>query len=96
MGSGAMAISLPFSCLLGLLASMTSTTLVRRKFAWLYAFIQFMLVVLFAHLFYFLLHMQAVLSVLLATLGGFGGAMSGTYILLEFSEFRGRWQDRGS
>ncbi|KAI8031503.1 hypothetical protein LOK49_LG01G01176 [Camellia lanceoleosa] len=55
MGSGAIAISLPFSCMLGLLASMTSTTMVRRKFAWLYATIQFALVVLFGHLFYSLL-----------------------------------------
>ncbi|KAI8560238.1 hypothetical protein RHMOL_Rhmol04G0239900 [Rhododendron molle] len=84
LGSGAIAISLPFSCIMGLLASMTSTTmgitmfevheviypfsrisfksfypcfstlwcLVKRKFAWLYATIQFGLVVLFAHLFY--------------------------------------------
>ncbi|GMQ02238.1 hypothetical protein CsSME_00048560 [Camellia sinensis var. sinensis] len=52
MGSGAIAISLPFSCMLGLLASMTSTTMVRRKFAWPYATIQFALVVLFGHLFY--------------------------------------------
>ncbi|PSR92847.1 E3 ubiquitin ligase SUD1 [Actinidia chinensis var. chinensis] len=91
MGSGAIAISLPFSCLLGLLASMTSTTLVRRKFAWLYASIQFGLVVLFAHLFYTMLHMQAVLSVLLATLAGFGGAMGGTSLILEFCKLRGRW-----
>ncbi|KAL7265102.1 hypothetical protein ACSBR1_002955 [Camellia fascicularis] len=92
MGSGAIAISLPFSCMLGLLASMTSTTMVRRKFAWLYATIQFALVVLFGHLFYSLLHVQPALSVLLATLAGFGGAMSGTAILLETSKLRRRWQ----
>ncbi|XP_040971180.1 uncharacterized protein [Gossypium hirsutum] len=46
MKSGAIAISLPFSCILGLLASMTSTTMVRRKYVWLYATIQFALVVL--------------------------------------------------
>lgn len=79
MGSSAIAISLPFSCILGLLASMTSTTMgmlfhscnssrvlpsfdslsslsffgvVRRRYAWVYATIQFALVVLFAHVFY--------------------------------------------
>ncbi|CAI9098033.1 OLC1v1034584C3 [Oldenlandia corymbosa var. corymbosa] len=52
MGSGAIAISLPFSCILGLLASMTSTTMVRRRFAWIYATVQFILVVVFAHIFY--------------------------------------------
>ena len=35
--------------------------------------------------------MQAVLSVLLATLAGFGGAMSGTSLILEFCKLRGRW-----
>ncbi|CAL5357905.1 unnamed protein product [Camellia sinensis] len=77
MGSGAIAISLPFSCMLGLLASMTSTTMVRRKFAWPYATIQFAL---------------AALSVLLATLARFGGTMSGTAILLETLKLRRRWQ----
>ncbi|KAL3531928.1 hypothetical protein ACH5RR_005449 [Cinchona calisaya] len=90
LGSGAIAISLPFSCILGLLASMTSTTMVRRKYAWIYATIQFSLVVLFAHVFYSLLHVQAVLSVLLATFAGFGGAMSGASIIFEFSKWRRR------
>lgn len=88
MGSGAIAISLPFSCILGLLASMTSTTMVRRKYAWLYATIQFMMVVLFANLFYSLLKVQAVLAVLLATLAGFGGAMCGASVLLEVLRWR--------
>ncbi|KAK4833183.1 hypothetical protein QYF36_000146 [Acer negundo] len=83
MKSGAIAISLPFSCILGLLASMTASNMVRRKFIWVYAFIQFALVVLSGHLFYTLLHMQAVLSVLLSTFVGFGGSMFGTSILRE-------------
>ncbi|XP_047959796.1 uncharacterized protein LOC125205042 isoform X1 [Salvia hispanica] len=88
MGSSAIAISLPFSCILGLLASMTSTTMVRRRYAWIYATIQFTMVVLFAHIFYSLLHVQAVLSVLLATFVGFGGAMCGTSILIEILKWR--------
>ncbi|EYU34440.1 hypothetical protein ABFS82_10G098000 [Erythranthe guttata] len=88
MGSSAIAISLPFSCILGLLASMTSTTMVRRKYAWIYATIQFALVVIFAHIFYSLLHVQAVLSVLLATFAGFGGAMCGTSIIYEILKWR--------
>ncbi|KAI3473261.1 hypothetical protein Pfo_029840 [Paulownia fortunei] len=91
MGSSAIAISLPFSCILGLLASMTSTTMVRRRYAWVYATIQFALVVLFAHVFYSLLHVQAVLSVLLATFAGFGGAMCGTSILFEILKWRRTW-----
>ncbi|KAL8154296.1 hypothetical protein V2J09_012056 [Rumex salicifolius] len=87
MASGAIAISLPFSCILGLLASMTSTTMVRRGLVWFYAFIQFILVVLFAHLFYTMLHMQAVLSVLIATFVGFGVTMCGCSLIIEIS----RW-----
>ncbi|XP_057984141.1 uncharacterized protein LOC131168600 isoform X2 [Malania oleifera] len=88
MGSGAIAISLPFSCILGLLASMTSTTMVRRRYVWGYATIQFLLVVLFAHIFYSLLHMQAVLSVLLAAFVGFGLIMCVNHFLAEFLRWR--------
>lgn len=37
------------------------------------------------------LHVQAVLSVLLATLAGFGGAMCGTSIIFELLKLRVRW-----
>ncbi|XP_071734753.1 uncharacterized protein [Rutidosis leptorrhynchoides] len=94
MGSGAIAISLPFSCILGLLASMTSTTMVRRRYAWIYATIQFVLVVVFAHVFYSKLNVAGVLSVLLATFAGFGGAMCGTSIIYEILKWRGRWHNR--
>ncbi|EPS63112.1 hypothetical protein M569_11674, partial [Genlisea aurea] len=88
MGSTAISISLPFSCILGLLASMTSTTMVRRRYAWVYAAVQFALVVIFARVFYSLLHVQAVLSVLLATFTGFGAPMFGSSLLLEFHKWR--------
>ncbi|CAK8571575.1 unnamed protein product [Lathyrus sativus] len=52
MGSSAIAMSLPFSCILGLLASMTATTMVRRNRVWIYGTIQFCLVVLAGHLLY--------------------------------------------
>ncbi|OIT01322.1 PREDICTED: uncharacterized protein LOC109229612 isoform X1 [Nicotiana attenuata] len=94
MGSGAIAISLPFSCILGLFASMTSTTMVIRRYAWIYAVIQFGLVVLFAHVFYSVLRVQAVLSILLATFVGFGGTMCGTSILLELLKLRRRWNSQ--
>ncbi|KAJ4704877.1 RING/U-box superfamily protein [Melia azedarach] len=101
MKSGAIAISLPFSCILGLLASMTATTMVGKKYVWLYALIQFGLVVLSAHIFYSLFHMQAVLSVLLSTFAGFGITMSGTSALAEVLKQRRAWlaqrnQQRGS
>ncbi|GLT76069.1 hypothetical protein SLA2020_477500 [Shorea laevis] len=84
MKAGAIAIALPFSCMLGLLASMTSTTMVMKKYVWLYATIQFGLAVLSAHLFYsYLLHKQAVSSILLSTFVGFGMTMFGTSVLYE-------------
>lgn len=92
MGTGAIAISLPFSCVLGLLASMTSSTMVKRRFVWVYASVQFALVVLFAHIFYSLIRVQAVLSILLSTFAGFGVAMSGSSILIEFLRWRRRQQ----
>ncbi|KAL8516041.1 hypothetical protein ACS0TY_014643 [Phlomoides rotata] len=90
MGSSAIAISLPFSCVLGLLASMTSSTMVKRRFVWVYASVQFALVVLFAHIFYHLVHIQAVLSILVATFTGFGVAMSVSSILVEVMRWRRR------
>ncbi|XP_060169573.1 uncharacterized protein LOC132600426 isoform X1 [Lycium barbarum] len=90
MGTGAVAISLPFSCVLGLLASMTSSTMVKRRFVWVYASVQFALVVLFAHVFYSLVRVQAVLSILLSTFAGFGVAMSGSSLIVEFF----RWKRR--
>ncbi|XP_019160326.1 PREDICTED: uncharacterized protein LOC109156897 isoform X1 [Ipomoea nil] len=90
MGTGAIAISLPFSCVLGLLGSMTSSTMVKRRFVWVYASVQFAFVVLFAHIFYSLVHVQAVLSILLSTFAGFGVAMSGSSILVEYFRWRRR------
>ncbi|XP_030526602.1 uncharacterized protein LOC115738197 [Rhodamnia argentea] len=90
MGTGAIAISLPFSCVLGLLASMTSSTMVRSRYVWIYASVQFALVVLFAHVFYSLIRLQAVLAVLFATFAGFGIAMSVSSIVVEFLRWRRR------
>ncbi|CAI0423830.1 unnamed protein product [Linum tenue] len=102
LGSGAIAISLPFACILGLLASMSSTTMVRRKYVWAYATAQFVLVVIAGHLFYslvgdvllILIHMQAVLSVLLATFTGFGATMCMSSGLTEILKWRGQLRAR--
>ncbi|XXG44638.1 hypothetical protein AAC387_Pa01g4384 [Persea americana] len=88
MGNRAIAIALPFSCVLGLLASMTSATMVPKRFVWVYASIQFALVVLFAHLFHSLLLIQAVLSILYATFAGFCAAMCGNCLVMELSRWR--------
>nr|GME21032.1 E3 ubiquitin-protein ligase MARCH7-like [Ipomoea batatas] len=92
MGTGAIAISLPFSCVLGLVSSMTASTMVKRKFVWVFASIQFALVVLFAHIFYSLVHLQVIMSILLSTFAGIGIAMSGSSIIVEYSRWRRRRQ----
>ncbi|KAL3642566.1 hypothetical protein CASFOL_013381 [Castilleja foliolosa] len=96
MGSNAITISLPFSCILGLLASMTSTTMVNKKYTWVYAIIQFVLVVLFAHIFYSLLHVPAVVSILIATFVGFGGLLCGTSLLVEILKWRRTRNDQST
>ncbi|XP_019442418.1 PREDICTED: uncharacterized protein LOC109347153 isoform X1 [Lupinus angustifolius] len=83
MGSTAVAMSLPFSCILGFLASVTATTMVRRSTVWVYATVQFALVVLTGHIFYSLVHIPAVLAILLGTFTGFGVVMCGATILAE-------------
>ncbi|XP_038901484.1 uncharacterized protein LOC120088334 isoform X2 [Benincasa hispida] len=92
MGTSAIAISLPFSCVLGLLSSMTSSTMVKRRFIWVYATVQFAMVVLFSHIFYSVVGVQAVLAIILATLTGFGIIMSGSSIIVEFLRWRSRWR----
>ncbi|KAK4717918.1 hypothetical protein R3W88_016256 [Solanum pinnatisectum] len=92
MGTGAIAISVPFSCVLGLLSSLASSTMVKRRFVWVYASIQFILVVFFAHMFYSLVHVQAVLSILLSTFAGLGVAMCGCSLLIEFFRWKRRRQ----
>ncbi|PWA39914.1 RING/U-box superfamily protein [Artemisia annua] len=91
MGTSAIALSLPFSCVLGLLSSMTSSTMVKRRFVWLYASVQFAFVVIFAHIFYSVVHVQPVLSILLATFAGCGVAMSGSSIIVEILRLKRQW-----
>ncbi|GAB4825435.1 hypothetical protein Ancab_008308 [Ancistrocladus abbreviatus] len=96
MGTGAIAISLPFACAMGLISSMTSSSMVKRRFIWVYASIQSALVVIFVHVFYSLVHLQVVISILLATFVGFGAAMLGSSMLVEFLRWRSRRGDAQS
>lgn len=87
-GLAALAISLPFSCILGLFSSLTTTSMVARKYVWIYAAAQFLFVVFFTHLFYRYLHLQAVISIILATFAGFGVGMIGNSIIVEILRWR--------
>ncbi|KAK3145373.1 hypothetical protein QOZ80_4AG0328220 [Eleusine coracana subsp. coracana] len=89
-GIAALAISLPFSGILGLFSSLTTTSMVTRRYVWIYAAIQFLFVVFFTHLFYKFLHLQAVISIILATFAGFGVGMTGNSIIVEILRWRVR------
>ncbi|RLM73465.1 uncharacterized protein C2845_PM15G00110 [Panicum miliaceum] len=85
-GIAALAISLPFSCILGLFSSLTTTSMVARRYVWIYAAVQFLFVVFFTHLFY----RYAVISIILATFAGFGVGMNGNSIIVEILRWRVR------
>ncbi|CAN7120818.1 unnamed protein product [Brassica rapa subsp. narinosa] len=87
MKSSAVAVALPFSCIIGLLASVISTTMVKRSYVWIFATVQFGLVVLFGHVFYSVLK-QPVVCIVLATMIGFGLTMSGTTAINELFKWR--------
>ncbi|CAJ2668429.1 zinc finger protein [Trifolium pratense] len=88
LGSRALAISLPFSCILGLLSSMIASTMVSRSYIWAYACFQFAFVILFAHIFYSILNVSALFSVLLATFTGFGISISMNSLLTEYIRWK--------
>ncbi|KAF8088587.1 hypothetical protein N665_0536s0036 [Sinapis alba] len=86
MKSSALSIALPFSCIIGFLGSVTSTKMVKRDYAWLFATIQFSFVVLFCHVFYS--RFDPVTCIVLATMVGFILTISGTAAITVFTEWR--------
>ncbi|XP_003563408.1 uncharacterized protein LOC100839069 [Brachypodium distachyon] len=90
MRAHALAISLPFSCVLGLLSSMIASTMVTKSYLWAYASFQFAIVILFAHIFYNVLRVNPVLAVLLSSFTGFGIAISTNSLLVEYLRWRSR------
>eukprot|EP00258_Populus_trichocarpa_P043920 XP_024459939.1 uncharacterized protein LOC7495647 [Populus trichocarpa] len=96
LGPRALAISLPFSCVLGLLSSMIASTMVSRSYIWAYASFQFAVVILFAHIFYTVLNVNPILSVLLSSFTGFGIAISTNSLLVECLRWRASRQLQSS
>ncbi|KAJ7964609.1 RING/U-box superfamily protein [Quillaja saponaria] len=96
LGPRALAISLPFSCVLGLLSSMIASTMVSRSYIWAYASFQFAIVILFAHIFYTVLNVNPILSVLLSSFTGFGIAISTNSLLVEYLRWRTNRQIQAS
>ncbi|XP_014502861.1 uncharacterized protein LOC106763166 isoform X2 [Vigna radiata var. radiata] len=96
LGPRALAISLPFACVLGLLSSMIASTMVSRSFVWAYACFQFAILILLAHLFYTILNLNAVLSILLSSFTGFGITISTNSLVMEFIGWRNIWRIQSS
>ncbi|QCE01919.1 E3 ubiquitin-protein ligase MARCH7 [Vigna unguiculata] len=96
LGPRALAISLPFACVLGLLSSMIASTMVNRSFIWAYACFQFALLILLAHLFYTILNLNGVLSILLSSFTGFGIAISANSLVMECIGWRNIWRIQSS
>lgn len=89
-GTAALAISLPFACVLGLFSSLTTTKMVSRRYVWIYSAVQFLSIMLFTHLFYRYVRMQAVIAIILSTFAGFGVAICANAVLLQIMRWRAR------
>ncbi|KAL5716007.1 hypothetical protein ACHQM5_017752 [Ranunculus cassubicifolius] len=92
--SRALAISLPFSSVLGLLSSMIASTMVSKSYIWAYACFQYAIVILFAHIFYAVLNVNAILSVILSSFTGFGIAISTNSLLIEYLRWKRNRQNQ--
>ncbi|CAM6010058.1 unnamed protein product [Sphagnum balticum] len=90
LASGAIVIALPFACILGFLSAIVASNLVAKQLIWLYATCQFGLIISFAHLFYDLVHVEAVLAILLASFAGFGIAMTSSALIIEYANWKRR------
>lgn len=84
LGAQSLALAIPFSCILGLLSSMVASAVVHRNHVWGYASIQFLFVILFAHIMYNMLKVSPVLAVLLSSFIGFGITMSVNSLITEY------------
>uniref|UniRef100_A0A0E0A961 RING-CH-type domain-containing protein n=1 Tax=Oryza glumipatula TaxID=40148 RepID=A0A0E0A961_9ORYZ len=89
-GTAALAISLPFACVLGLFSSLTTAKMVSRKYVWIYSAVQYLFIVLFTHIFYRYVRLQAVIAIILSTFAGFGVAICTNAILLQIIRWRAR------
>ncbi|XP_037452893.1 uncharacterized protein LOC119323357 [Triticum dicoccoides] len=87
--AAALAVSAPFAVVLGTFSALTTAGMASsRRYVWAYSALQFLLVVLFTHLFYRYVRLQAVIAIILSAFAGFGVAICANAVLLQAARWR--------